>query len=405
MKRVARRTARPPRPAPERPPAAVSPNERVGLPVLAARLIARVDREHPADAVLRAALREEVRLGAAAAGALCGLVFGWFRWRGWLEAGPPTPEGVRRAAELARRFREQPDSFPHAELVERAVPAWVRDHVEITPALARWLQAEPVLWLRARPGRGAELAARLGDCEPAGPGPLADALAWRGTQDLFRRAEFHAGAFEIQDLHSQAVGWVCAPQPGETWWDACAGEGGKTLHLSDLMQNRGLIWASDAAAWRLRRLRLRACRAGVFNYRTALWDGGERLPTRTRFDGVLVDAPCTNLGTWQRNPHARWTTTPADVEELVALQGRLLAHAARAVKPGGRLIYAVCTLTRAETEAVAAAFEQLHPDWEPLELRDPFAGTVGVRGRLWLRPEHRPANAMFLAGWRRPAGA
>lgn len=393
-----------PRPTPVRAAAAAAP-ERVGLPVLAARLIARVDREHPADAVLRTALRDEVRLSPAAAAALCGLVFGWFRWRGWFEAEQPTPELVRQAAELARRFREQPDSFPPGELVERVAPAWVREHVEITPALARWLQTEPVLWLRARPGRGAELAAKLGDCEPAGAGRLADALAYRGTQDLFRRAEFHAGEFEIQDLHSQAVGWLCAPQPGETWWDACAGEGGKTLHLSDLMQNRGLIWASDPTAWRLRRLRLRARRAGVFNYRAALWDGSERLPTRTRFDGVLVDAPCTNLGTWQRNPHARWTTTPADVEELAAVQRRLLEHAARAVKPGGRLVYAVCTLTRAETEGVATTFEQAHPDWEPLELCDPFTGAVEARGRLWLRPEARPANAMFVAAWRPPAGA
>ncbi|MGC8000561.1 hypothetical protein ACP3XN_24520, partial [Salmonella enterica] len=82
------------------------------------------------------------------------------------------------------------------------------------------------------------------------------------------------------------------------------------------MENSGLIWASDRAAWRLQKLKRRTARAKVFNYRVAMWDGGVKLPTKTKFDGVLVDAPCSGLGTWQRNPHARWTTTPGDVAEL-----------------------------------------------------------------------------------------
>src|SRR6185503_9755757 len=134
-------------------------------------------------------------------------------------------------------------------------------------------------------------------------------------------------------------------------WDACAGGGGKTLHLSDLMENRGLIWASDREEWRLKKLKQRAARAKAFNYRAALWDGGAKLPTKTKFDGVLVDAPCGGIGTWQRNPHARWTTTAEDVEELSEVQGLLLANVAPSVKPGGKLIYSVCTLTRSETES------------------------------------------------------
>ena len=94
-------------------------------------------------------------------------------------------------------------------------------------------------------------------------------------------------------------------------------------------------------------------RAKLFNYRAALWDGSPRLPTKAKFDGILVDAPCSGVGTWQRNPHARWTTTPNDVAELAAVQAKLLGNIASSVKPGGRLVYAVCTLTRAETTAVA----------------------------------------------------
>src|SRR6185295_17316743 len=128
----------------------------------------------------------------------------------------------------------------------------------------------------------------------------------------------------------------------------CAGEGGKTMHLSALMENKGLIWASDRAAWRLKNLKRRAARAKVFNFRSELWDGGAKLPTKTKFDGILVDAPCSGVGTWQRNPHARWTTTLDDVRELGAVQLQLLDRVAGSLKPEGRLIYSVCTLTRTE---------------------------------------------------------
>src|ERR1043166_2782531 len=129
------------------------------------------------------------------------------------------------------------------------------------------------------------------------------------------------------------------------------------------MANKGVIWATDRNARRLQVLKRRAARAQLFNYRTATWDGSARLPTKTKFDGVLVDAPCSGVGTWQRNPHARWTTTLSDVTELAAVQKQLLANVAGSVKPGGRLIYAVCTLTRAETAEVVADFEARFPEF------------------------------------------
>ena len=147
-------------------------------------------------------------------------------------------------------------------------------------------------------------------------------------------------------------------------------------------------------------------RAKAFNYRTAVWEGGARLPTKTTFDGVLVDAPCSGVGTWQRNPHARWTATVQDVTELAQLQRRLLAHVAPAVKPGGKLIYAVCTLTRAETAEVVKRFEETHAEFEPLPLPHltlqddngcarPGAATVTI----W--PQPSGGGGMFVAAWRR----
>lgn len=363
---------------------------------LAVSIVRRCGPSHPADAVLRETLRGERGLGADTAAGVARGVFATFRWRGWLE----NPADVAGAVALEEQFEREPARFAEADLLARAVPAWAREELDVTPAWVRQLQTRPALWLRARPGQAESLAARLGECRLSGA--LPDAVEFLGQRDLFRTPELHAGEFEIQDIASQAVGRVCGAQPGETWWDACAGEGGKTLHLSDLMGNKGLIWASDRADWRLRRLKLRAARAKTFNYRAVAWDGGAKLPTRTRFDGVLVDAPCSGLGTWQRNPHARWTTTPEDVRELAAVQARLLDHVAPSVKPGARLIYAVCTVTRAETDGVTAAFEAAHPEFEPLALANPFpAGTTSRANALLWWPQDTRGNGMYVVAWRR----
>ncbi|HXA81258.1 MAG TPA: RsmB/NOP family class I SAM-dependent RNA methyltransferase, partial [Opitutaceae bacterium] len=343
-----------------------------------------------------------------------------------------------------QRFDENPASIKAEALAVRAVPPWLRDEMELPADFLRQLQRDPVVWLRARPGSAEKLAAALGDCalpsaastsvhgswfnvqspsvaaavpsDPQLPAlnslsaiasakadqllsvPLT-ALRYTGEKDLFRTPEFQAGAFEIQDLASQFVGHACAPQPGETWWDACAGAGGKTLHLADLMQNKGLVWASDRSARRLTALKQRTARAKIFNYRTAPWDGSARLPTKTKFDGILVDAPCSGVGTWQRNPHARWTTTTTDVRELAAVQLQLLNHAAPALKPGGRLIYSVCTLTRSETTAVAEAFATAHPELEPQPLFG--SGSAAPVSQLTILPHEINANGMFIAGWKR----
>ena len=372
----------------------------VALPGLPEKIITAASRENPADRVLREELKAQPDIMPSDATAVVQTVFNYFRWRGWLDLTGPLNLQIRKARELARNFAEAPETFSDASLVERVVPEWIRAELEISPAWARAIQAEPKLWLRAKPEQGMALVEHLGAAKLE-KNLLPDAVQYKGEEDLFRRDEFHAGEFEIQDIASQAVGWLCAPQPGETWWDACAGEGGKMLHLSALMHNKGLIWASDRSEWRLKNLKRRAARAQVFNFRAALWNGGAKLPTKTKFDGVLVDAPCSGVGTWQRNPHARWTTTPADVQELSALQKDLLANVAPSVKPGGKLIYTVCTLTRSETDAVVADFNSRCPDFEPLELPkiSESLPTPGAAKTIW--PQDLGGNGMFIAAWRK----
>jgi len=369
-------------------------------PSLPERIIAACSQENPADKVLREQLKAERDIMPGDARAISQTVFNYFRWRGWLDLDAPLNLQLRKSRELASHFIDVPQSFSDASLVDRVAPKWLAAEMDITPAWARAIQAEPRLWLRAKPGQGMRLVEKLGAAKLEKT-LLPDAVHYKGEEDLFKRDEFHAGEFEIQDIASQAVGWLCAPKPGETWWDTCAGEGGKTLHLSALMQNKGLIWCSDRAEWRLKNLKRRAARAQVFNFRAADWDGGAKLPTKTKFDGVLVDAPCSGVGTWQRNPHARWTTTLQDVTELAALQKQLLAHAAPSLKPGAKLIYAVCTLTRAETAGVVADFNaRFGNEFEPMEL-PPLPTLTGHTATLTIWPDNLSGNGMFIAGWQR----
>ncbi len=357
-------------------------------------------REKPADGLLRAELKRQRELSPETARDVARAVFTIFRWRGWIDPTSPMREQLVEALALQKRLENSPASFTDEELLAHAVPGWIHDAMETSAAWARGLQSEPRLWLRARRGSGEQVSFALGDCRVPPQKALADCIEYQGSQDLFRTPGFHAGDFELQDISSQIVGLVCAPKPGETWWDACAGEGGKMLHLSDLMQNKGLIWASDRADWRLKRLKLRAGRSKAFNYRSVLWDGGAKPPTKTMFDGVLIDAPCSGVGTWQRNPHARWTTTADDVTELAAVQKQMLQTAAGSVKPGGRLLYSVCTLTRAETSEVAETFHASHPGFIPEPISNPLTGHTTASNQLWLRPSDG-GNGMFIAAWRR----
>jgi len=389
-----------PKPSSHRTPrliTGIEPEER--LLALAVEVLERADREHPADRVLREVLHREATLSQAGAARVSRWVFQYYRWKGWLKNERGLLRKIQKAEELAQRFNKNPFSLRAEVLRAKAVPGWVHEAMEVPDAWLRSLQREPHLYIRARPGQGRALMESLGHLRKT---YLPDAYIYEGKKDLFRTPEFAEGRFEIQDITSQIVGHLCAPQPGENWWDACAGEGGKTLHLADLMQNRGQVWATDVAEWRLERLRRRAARAKLFNCQTAVWDGWPKRPMAVWFDGVLVDAPCTGLGTWQRNPHARWTVQPKDVEELSGLQRRLLDNVASAVKPGGRLFYAVCTLTRAETVEVVQAFEAAHPEFEPLPLRWPLPGLPDWQTpTLLLWPQDTGGNGMFIAAWRR----
>ena len=358
----------------------------------AAHVLAAISNDQRADMALRFYFEGHRYLQPPAKRLISHTVFAYFRWLSWLDGKASPQKRLEQAMICQERFNADEKSFKAETLAVRAVPSWIAAEMELSAPYLRQIQHEPALWIRARPSQRDSLAKSLFACQPTPHAP--DALRFTGTQDLFRTEQFKTGEFEIQDLASQLVSHFAAPLPGQTWWDACAGEGGKTLHLADLLKNKGVIWATDRNAKRLETLKRRAARAKLFNYRTALWDGSSRLPSKAKFDGILLDAPCSGIGTWQRNPHARWTTTPDDVRELAATQLSLLNQVAGSLKTDGRLIYAVCTLTRSETTAVADAFTALHPELAP----DPLpSGSAQVT--LW--PHEINANGMFIAAWKR----
>ena len=191
---------------------------------------------------------------------------------------------------------------------------------------------------------------------------------------LFGSPAFQDGWFEVQDEGSQLLALLVEPRRREMVADYCAGAGGKTLMLGAMMANTGMLYAFDIHARRLAEIRPRLARAGLDNVRVVAL-AGERDPLLSRLSGkmhrVLVDAPCSGTGTLRRNPDIKWR--PVDLPEITAIQGRILARAATLVRPGGRLVYATCSLLRAENEDVVEAFLAENPSFRLLPVSEVLA--------------------------------
>ena len=211
------------------------------------------------------------------------------------------------------------------------------------------------------------------------------------SSSLGRGAMFESGAFEFQDEAAQIAATLCRARPGMRILDLAAGAGGKTLALAAQMRNQGEIVACDIRQPALQALAARAARAGATNIKTHLLDDGA--PLEGKFDAVLLDAPCASTGTFRRHPDVLWATRPGDIAKLAETQRRLLAAAARRVRPGGRLVYCVCSLEPEEGEGQIEPFLAAHPDFRldpalPGEGGAPEASLTPV-GTLRILPGHR----------------
>jgi 16S rRNA (cytosine967-C5)-methyltransferase len=194
-------------------------------------------------------------------------------------------------------------------------------------------------------------------------------LRVEGNPSLLKFAGFEAGKFEVQDEGSQLLASLVGAKRGEMVTDFCAGAGGKTLAIGADMRSTGRLYAFDTSAHRLEALKPRLARSGLSNVQTAAISNerDERVKRLTfKMDRVLVDAPCSGTGTLRRNPDLKWRIKPQELDELVLLQKAILDSAAKMVKPGGRLVYATCSLLQAENEDVAQAFTAANDDFEVL---------------------------------------
>ena len=232
-----------------------------------------------------------------------------------------------------------------------------------------------------------------------------------GKPALQKLALFNRGDVEVQDEGSQLLALLTDAKRGEMVVDFCAGAGGKTLALGAAMRSTGRLYAFDVSGHRLDALKPRMARSGLSNVHPAQLaherdDRVKRLAGK--IDRVLVDAPCSGLGTLRRNPDMKWRQSPKAVAELQAKQIAILDSAARLVKSGGRLVYATCSLLRDENEVVAEGFAAAHPDFSLVPAADALAaahvdraGELVDGGYLRLWPQRHGTDGFFAAAWQR----
>ena len=364
---------------------------------LAAEVLARVLARDAADLALRELFATHRNAGSRDRAAISTLVYGvlrdYFPLRAALgaQAGAlelcvahalralgVAPEALPRlegfdAPALAQRLAQgpAPDAAARRNLPEALWQALVAQYGEgEAGALARALNTEAPVDLRVNTLKAsrdeAQRALREDGIESEPIADLPTGLRLRKREALQRTRAFRDGWVEPQDAGSQRLAAFVAPAPGEVVVDFCAGAGGKTLALGALMKNRGTLHALDVSRARLARFEPRLARSGLSIVRTQVLshERDARLQALVgACDAVLVDAPCSATGVLRRNPELRLRAL--DLSELAATQGAILEGAARLVRPGGRLIYATCSVLAAENEEIAAAFISYHQEFEP----------------------------------------
>jgi len=343
-----------------------------------------LDFARPADAVLSAFFREQRALGARDRAFVAEAVFGVLRRYRYLSAVVPAVNArtllvawlikARGLAAGALADVAKPDLLQHIREADTAslppgvqadLPDWVVERLPLDEAamlsLGRALQQPAPLDLRVntlKTDRDAVLAQLAADGIDAAPTPYSPwGVRVKGHPAINRHPLFEAGAVEVQDEGSQLLALLVGARRGEMVCDFCAGAGGKTLALGASMASTGRLYAFDVAEKRLSNLKPRMARSGLSNVTPQLIANENDARVKRlagKFDRVLVDAPCSGLGTLRRNPDLKFRQSPEGVAELTAKQASILASAARLVKPGGRLVYATCSLLPEENDAVVA---------------------------------------------------
>ena len=397
--------------------------------------------DHPADAVVSRYFREHRQLGHADRAFVAETVFAVLRRGRSIEARCAGQLSDRRRLlatlaivrgwsqrELAPVLKASEEEWlaaakavPEADLppaVRCDLPDWLYARLEQqfgadeVLALSRAMNQSAPLDLRVNTLKGDRdtlLAKLAADDIAASPGALSPlAVRLRDKPALAKHPLFLEGAFEVQDEGSQLLGFLLEPKRGEMVVDFCAGAGGKTLLLGALMRNTGRLYAFDVSDKRLTNLKPRLARSGLSNVHPARIEHERDQKIKRlagKADRVLVDAPCSGLGTLRRNPDLKWRQDEKSVAELTVKQAAILDAAATLVRPGGRLVYATCSLLSAENDEIVAAFLEKHPDFSLL----PASAVLGKQGIacegdvLRLLPHKHNTDGFFAAAMERKA--
>ncbi len=350
----------------------------------------------PADREMESYFRDHREMGVRDRGFVAETVYGCLRERRVLEyvAGSPEANNIVAAYLLmkgysARALEETGFRGPAREMAERArqldigtlpfaqranLPDWLAQAVleqydeQEALALAQALNQPAPLDMRVNTlkAKREEVQAQLTlegfACEPTPYSPIG--LRRKDRAPVFKTKCFKEGSFEVQDEGSQLLALMLEPKRNEMVVDLCAGAGGKTLHIGALMANTGTVYAMDISPRRLEKLKPRLKRSGLNNVRTVSisHERDDRIQRLYgKIDRALVDAPCSGTGTLRRNPDIKWRDI--NLVELTDAQQRILTAAAKLLKPGGRVVYATCSLLRAENENIVAAFLAANPEF------------------------------------------
>jgi 16S rRNA (cytosine967-C5)-methyltransferase len=318
------------------------------------------------------------------------------------------PNWTARALGLKRFVGSRPVNADPWQLY----PTWLRDQLPVPPGdgapkqrrleFLAALQTRPPLWLGVRGHEEKAVWAQLRDAglkpwihrritSAAKLPPETDATTLEAV--LTRRAVAH-------DLSSQAVGIVCDPDPGERWWDVNGERGLHALHLAALMKGRGVVVSTFERKSRQTVAALNLRPSALHNVTTRLWDGRHAPGKASRYDGVLVDAICSGVGSWRRHPDARWVVSGDQITGLVTRQRQWLDIAATAVRPGGTLVYTVATVTRAETVDVVSAFLEAHSEFQLEPFPHPLDDST-TAGMLQIWPQLADCDGRFIAKFTR----
>ncbi len=397
--------------------------------------------DHPADAVVSRYFREHRQLGHADRAFVAETVFAVLRRgrsiearcagqlsdrrrllatlavvRGWSQRELAPVLKANEEGWLAEVKAMSDADWPAA--VRCDLPDWLYERLAVqfgadeVPALARAMNQSAPLDLRVntlKTDRDTLLAKLAADDIAAQPGALSPlAVRLRDKPALAKHPLFLDGAFEVQDEGSQLLGFLLEPKRGEMVVDFCAGAGGKTLLLGALMRNTGRLYAFDVSDKRLANLKPRLARSGLSNVHPARIEHERDQKIKRlagKADRVLVDAPCSGLGTLRRNPDLKWRQDEKSIAELTVKQASILDAASTLVRPSGRLVYATCSLLAEENDAIVAAFLEKHPDFSLL----PANGILGKQGIacdgdvLRLLPHKHNTDGFFAAAMERKA--